>query len=41
MRFTYNARVKVPKGLLALMSATNPTEISESGEYSFEMPLNR
>lgn len=37
IRFTYNAHVKVPSGLLALMSAENPQSIVESGEYSFKM----
>lgn len=37
IRFTYNAHVTVPKGMLALMSATNPTEVSEDGSYSFTM----
>lgn len=37
IRFTYNAHVKVPEGMLALMSATNPTEISDNGEYDFVM----
>ncbi|MEM6346525.1 MAG: M1 family metallopeptidase [Bacteroidota bacterium] len=37
IRFTYSARVKVPKGLMALMSATNPTEKSEDGVYVFKM----
>lgn len=37
MRFTYHATVRVPKGLLALMSAENPTVTNESGVYSFEM----
>ncbi|MES2589014.1 MAG: M1 family metallopeptidase [Bacteroidota bacterium] len=36
-RITYSADVKVPKELMALMSATNPTEKSETGEYHFEM----
>ena len=36
-RFTYNATVKVPKDLLALMSATNPTEKNASGIYELEM----
>lgn len=36
-RFTYSADLKVPSELLALMSATNPTEKNDSGEYSFEM----
>lgn len=37
IRFTYNAHVKVPEGMLALMSAKNPIEKSENGEYNFEM----
>ena len=37
IRYTYNAKVKVPEGLLALMSATNPTEKNPSGVYEFEM----
>ena len=36
-RITYSAKVKVPSELMALMSATNPTEKNETGEYSFEM----
>lgn len=36
-RITYSADVKVPSELLALMSANNPTEKNESGEYSFKM----
>lgn len=36
-RFTYNAVVKAPAGMLPLMSATNPTELNESGEYHFSM----
>lgn len=36
-RITYSADVKVPKELLALMSATNPTEKNDSGLYHFEM----
>ncbi len=38
IRFTYNAKVKVPQGLLAVMSAENPQEINESGIYDFAMP---
>jgi len=38
VRFTYDAKVKVPKGYLALMSAENPQEINEKGYYSFRMP---
>jgi len=37
IRFTYNAHVKVSKGMLALMSATNPTQVSSNGEYDFVM----
>jgi len=37
IRFTYDATVKVPKGLLALMSARNPQKKSENGIYHFEM----
>ena len=37
IRFSYSATVKVPKGMLAIMSAENPTEISDDGVYHFEM----
>ena len=37
IRFTYNAHVKVPEGMLALMSAKNPIEKNESGVYDFVM----
>ncbi len=37
IRFTYNAEVTVPKGMIALMSAENPTEKNESGVYNFSM----
>jgi len=37
IRFTYEAKVKVPKGNLALMSAENPQEIDSTGNYSFKM----
>src|SRR5699024_3492132 len=36
-RFTYDATVHVPQGLMALMSATNPQKIHENGVYHFEM----
>lgn len=36
-RITYSAKVKVPSELLALMSANNPTEKNDKGEYHFEM----
>ena len=38
IRFTYDAKVKVPEGMLALMSAENPKEKNENGEYTFKMP---
>ena len=37
IRFTYEAEVTVPKELMALMSAKNPTEKNESGVYHFTM----
>jgi len=37
VRFTYTADVKVPKDLLALMSASNPTSKNPDGQYHFEM----
>jgi len=37
IRFTYKAEVKVPKDMLALMSATNPQERQENGHYHFTM----
>ena len=37
IRITYNASIQVPKGLMAVMSATNPQEINEAGIYSFKM----
>jgi aminopeptidase N len=37
VRITYNARVKVPQGLLALMSAENPQQVSGDGVYQFRM----
>ena len=37
IRFTYDATVKVPAGLLALMSAENPKQKSEDGIYTFTM----
>lgn len=36
-RITYSATVKVPKDLMAVMSASNPTEKSADGVYHFEM----
>ncbi len=37
IRFTYNAKVQVPKELMAVMSATNDTVKNESGIYNFKM----
>lgn len=37
VRYTYDARVTVPKGLMALMSATNPQQKSADGVYTFKM----
>lgn len=37
IRFTYDADVQVPEGLLAMMSATNPTAKDPDGLYSFKM----
>jgi leukotriene-A4 hydrolase len=39
IRYTYNARVKAPKGLLALMSAENPQQVNDSSIYHFKMDL--
>lgn len=36
IRFTYNAKVTVPKDLLAVMSAVNPQQKNESGIYTFK-----
>lgn len=37
VRFTYDATVRVPEDLLALMSAENPTERTADGNYRFSM----
>lgn len=37
VRFTYDAQVTVPKGLMAVMSASNPQDLDSNGVYSFEM----
>lgn len=39
IRYTYTARVTVPKGLMALMSAENPQKVSDSGIYHFKMDV--
>jgi leukotriene-A4 hydrolase len=38
VRATYDAVVRVPADLLAVMSAENPTERNEDGVYRFSMP---
>jgi aminopeptidase N len=38
VRITYDATIRVPPGLMALMSAENPTEKNEDGVYTFSMP---
>lgn len=37
IRFTYKAKIQAPKGMMALMSASNPKELSYDGKYAFEM----
>ena len=37
VRFTYEATVRVPPGLLALMSAENPQAVTADGVYRFRM----
>ncbi len=37
IRFSYDAKITVPKGLMALMSAANPEKTSENGVYTFKM----
>jgi leukotriene-A4 hydrolase len=36
IRFTYNAKVTVPKDLLAVMSAVNPQQKNDTGIYNFK-----
>jgi aminopeptidase N len=38
VRFTYEATVRVPAGLLALMSAENPRRRAADGAHTFRMP---
>jgi len=38
VRFTYDATVRVPAELMAVMSAENPTEKTADGVYRFRMP---
>lgn len=37
LRITYSAKVKVPKGMIAVMSANNPVQLNEESVYHFEM----
>lgn len=37
VRFTFNAEVQVPTGMMALMSAENPQSVSADGIYRFKM----
>ncbi|NND35459.1 MAG: aminopeptidase, partial [Saprospiraceae bacterium] len=37
IRFTYNAKIRVPEGLMAVMSASNPQEKNPEGIYHFTM----
>lgn len=37
LRLTYNAKVKVPEDLMAIMSAENPKQKSQDGTYNFTM----
>ncbi len=39
IRITYNADLQVPKGMMAVMSAKNPTERNPQGLYHFEMEV--
>ncbi len=39
IRFTYDAKIQVPPGAMALMSAENPTTTLADGRYAFHMPL--
>ncbi|MGE0399610.1 MAG: M1 family metallopeptidase [Kofleriaceae bacterium] len=37
VRFTYDATIRVPKGAMAVMSATNPQKRADDGVYRFTM----
>ncbi|NNK90305.1 MAG: M1 family metallopeptidase [Saprospiraceae bacterium] len=37
IRVSYNARIKVPKEMMAVMSASNPKKKNDQGIYEFEM----
>src|SRR5512142_7656 len=38
VRMTYEATIRVPRGLMAVMSAENPTKTNSDGLYHFKMP---
>lgn len=38
IRFTYDAEIRVPDELLAVMSAVNPQQKNKTGKYKFHMP---
>ena len=38
IKFTYNAKIKVPANLMTLMSAENDTTLHSNGVYHFSMP---
>jgi aminopeptidase N len=38
VRFTYSAKVKTPNGMIALMSAVNPTAMNDASVYEFNQP---
>ncbi len=38
IKFTYDAKIKVPEGMMALMSAENDTAAHPDGIYAFKMP---
>jgi len=38
VRITYDATIRVPAGLMAIMSAENSTQVSSDGVYHFRMP---
>ena len=40
IRFTYNAKVTVPKDLMAVMSAVNPQQKNAAGIYTFKQKRN-
>jgi leukotriene-A4 hydrolase len=39
MRFSYNARVQVPPGMMVVMSASNVQEKNSDGRYTFKMDI--